>query len=62
MKIEELKAEYVFGTIPKLEGNQTIQCADFEKGEMRDVEGLTVGYLQRLISSENVKFYRVTRA
>lgn len=62
MTIIEIKPEYVFGTVQMLTTGQVLQVADFEKGEMRDATGLNVGYLQRLISSENVKFFLTKEA
>lgn len=60
MTITEIKSEYVFATIQKLGDGEKLHCADFDRGELIDTYGLTVGELARRIKSEACKFFKVT--
>lgn len=59
MTITEVKPEYVLATIQKLADGERLYCIDFAKAELHDAEGLTIGYLQRMISSGVTRFYKV---
>lgn len=61
MTITEVKAEYVFSTAQKLADNENLYCVDFEKGELKDSDGITIDYLRRLVNSDNCKFFKIGR-
>lgn len=59
IKITEVKAEYVFATIQKLEHAQKLIACDFKRGELRDTAGMTIDYVARLIGEGTAKFFKV---
>lgn len=60
MTISEVKSDYVFATVQKLVDGEHFYCADFQRGELIDTYGLTVGELARRIQSASCKFFKVT--
>ena len=56
LKISEVYPEYVFS---RLGAGKDVDAVDFKKKTYIDLEGQTVGAVQRLLSSESVKFYQI---
>ncbi|MGP1376433.1 MAG: hypothetical protein ACTTKS_02485 [Bulleidia sp.] len=59
MTIVEVKAEYVFTTIQKLDATQKLVACDFKRGALRDTSGMMIEYVARLISEGTTKFFKV---
>lgn len=58
MTITEIKAEYVFTTIQKLQDTQKLVACDFKRGYLRDTSGMMIEYVARLISEGTTKFFK----
>lgn len=55
MKISDVYPEYVFTRLQKYR----VVAVDFNTGEFLELASKTVGFVQRLISKPNVKFYQI---
>ncbi len=55
MKISEVYPEYVFQRLQKYR----VVAVDFNTGEFLELASKTVGFVQKLISKPNVKFYQI---
>ena len=47
MTITEVKPEFVFSTLQKLQSGEKLLCADYRKCELIDTYGLVVGEVSR---------------
>ena len=55
MKISEVYPEYVFQRL----GKYRVIAIDYNTSEFLELSAKTVGFVQRLISKPNVKFYQI---
>lgn len=55
MKISEVYPEYVFQRLQKYR----VVAVDFNTGEFLELASKTVGFVQKLIAKQYVKFYQI---
>lgn len=55
MKISEVYPEYVFQRLAKFR----VVAVDFNTGEFLELAAKTIGFVQKLITKPNVKFYQI---
>lgn len=60
MIITEVKPEFVFSTLKKLQSGDKLLCADYRKCELIDTYGLVVGEVSRRLQLPECKFFKVT--